>query len=558
MADPSDALVLALHEVEAVKFGSFKLKSGIWSPIYIDLRVIVSYPKLLQQVADAMWALVCPSVVGESDAAAKFDNVCGVPYTALPIATAISLSRNVPMVMRRKEVKGYGTRKAIEGAFETGQHCLVIEDLVTSGASVMETVEPLNEVGLKVTDVVVLIDREQGGAAHLAARGLRLHAALTLTHVVTALVKHGKLTNDVAESVTKFIAENQTANPAAAPAAAPAPAVTVAPVTAASSRKSYAARAALAKNEVGRRLWEIMERKKTNLSVAADVESAEELLKLAETVSRRGGGGNGASGTLGGRRGGWGMVGKGERKIGSEICVLKTHVDILPDFTPEFGKRIREIATRLDFLVFEDRKFADIGNTVTMQYGGGVYKISEWADIINAHGVPGPGIIQGLKQKGGSILLLAEMSSAGTLAHSTYTAATLRMALTDPDYVIGFISIQPGGWRSGATAAAAAAAGGACEELAAAVREAEAAGVWDTLVHMTPGVQLAAGGDALGQQYNTPDAVIKQRGSDIIIVGRGIIKAADPLEAARKYREAGWAAYEESLAAAAAGEGAAV
>ncbi|CAI5459271.1 unnamed protein product [Closterium sp. Yama58-4] len=520
MADPSDALVLALHEVEAVKFGSFKLKSGIWSPIYIDLRVIVSYPKLLQQVADAMWALVCPSVVGESDAAAKFDNVCGVPYTALPIATAISLSRNVPMVMRRKEVKGYGTRKAIEGAFQTGQHCLVIEDLVTSGASVMETVEPLNEVGLKVTDVVVLIDREQGGAAHLAARGLRLHAALTLTHVVTALVKHGKLTNDVAESVTKFIAENQTANPAAAPAvalaAAPAPAVTVTPVTAAPSRKSYAARAALAKNEVGRRLWEIMERKKTNLSVAADVESAEELLKLAET-------------------------------IGSEICVLKTHVDILPDFTPEFGKRIREIATRLDFLVFEDRKFADIGNTVTMQYGGGIYKISEWADIINAHGVPGPGIIKGLKQKGGSLLLLAEMSSAGTLAHSTYTASTLRMALTDPDYVIGFISIHPGGWRTGATAAA---GGAACEELAAAVREAEAAGVWDTLVHMTPGVQLAAGGDALGQQYNTPDAVIKQRGSDIIIVGRGIIKAADPLEAARKYREAGWAAYEESLAAA--------
>ncbi|GJP32251.1 hypothetical protein CLOM_g6108 [Closterium sp. NIES-68] len=519
MADPSDALVLALHEVEAVKFGNFKLKSGIWSPIYIDLRVIVSYPNLLQQVADAMWALVCPSVVGESDAAAKFDVVCGVPYTALPIATAISLSRNVPMVMRRKEVKGYGTRKAIEGAFKTGQHCLVIEDLVTSGASVMETVDPLNEVGLNVTDVVVLIDREQGGAAHLAARGLRLHAALTLTHVVTALVKHGKLTNDVAESVTKFIAENQTANPGAAPA----PAATVSPVTAAPSpavvsRKSYAARADLAKNEVGRRLWEIMERKKTNLSVAADVESAEELLKLAET-------------------------------IGSEICVLKTHVDILPDFTPEFGKRIREIATRLDFLVFEDRKFADIGNTVTMQYSGGIYKISEWADIVNAHGVPGPGIIKGLKQKGGSLLLLAEMSSAGTLAHSTYTAATLRMALTDPEYVIGFISINPGGWRNGDTAAAA--SSGACAELAAAVKEAEAAGVWDTLVHMTPGVQLAAGGDALGQQYNTPQAVIKERGSDIIIVGRGIIKAADPLEAARKYREAGWAAYEASLAAAA-------
>ena len=288
MSDPSDSLVLALHDVEAVKFGSFKLKSGIMSPIYIDLRVIVSYPKLLQQVADAMWALVCPTVEGLESR--PFDVICGVPYTALPIATAISISRDVPMVMRRKEVKQYGTKKAIEGSFRDGDTCLVIEDLVTSGASVMETVEPLTEVGLKVSEVVVLIDREQGGSAHLAARGLKLYSALTLSHVVATLVKHGKLSADVAESVRKFIAENQTTAPPTAQAASPAAtpsSLSPPPPPPLAKKRTYGQRAATAGNAMAKRLFELMERKRSNLSVAADVGTAAELLELAEKVGLR-------------------------------------------------------------------------------------------------------------------------------------------------------------------------------------------------------------------------------------------------------------------------------
>ncbi|MFA7653932.1 MAG: orotate phosphoribosyltransferase [Candidatus Magasanikbacteria bacterium] len=193
-------LILKLHEINAVKFGEFKLKSGIMSPIYIDLRVTVSYPEVLKMVAEAMWDKIKDS---------KFDVICGVPYTALPIATAISLAHNKPMIMRRKEVKDYGTKKAIEGKFEAGQNCLVVEDLVTSGASVFETIDPLQHEGLKVTDIVVLVDREQGGKKHLQEKGYNLYSVLTISEMLDTLEKEGKLDKDMVEKVKIFIKGHQ-------------------------------------------------------------------------------------------------------------------------------------------------------------------------------------------------------------------------------------------------------------------------------------------------------------------------------------------------------------
>ena len=475
--DKIDELILRLHEIEAVKFGEFKLKSGLISPIYVDLRVIVSYPDVLSSVATCMWDVLKSN-------GAEFDNMCGVPYTALPIATCMSLNNDCPMLMRRKEVKDYGTKKAIEGAFVAGQTCLVVEDLVTSGASVMETVGPLHDVGLKVKDVVVLIDRQQGGEARLKSNDLRLHAVLPLSRVLVTLEKNGKMTADLVNSVKAFIAANQTGPNASGNemgAAEPA------------KRATYASRAELASNQCAKDLWRLMDKKKTNLCLSADVESAAELLALADT-------------------------------LGPEICVLKTHCDLYPDFSADFVAKLTALAEKHEFMIFEDRKFADIGNTVVGQYASGVHKIADWSHITNAHIVPGSGIIDGLKSvglpKGRGLLLLAEMSSKGTMAKGAYTEAAVAMAAAHPDFVMGFISTNPAAWKAPASAG---------------------------LVQMTPGVQLGGGGDAMGQQYNTPDRVIRECGSDVIIVGRGIYKAADPLAKAREYRAAGWDAYVGAL-----------
>ena len=193
-------IVLKLNEIGAVKFGEFKLKSGLLSPMYIDLRLLISYPELLKEVAELFWQKIKDL---------RFDLIIGVPYTALPIATAISLQEKIPMIIRRKEVKDYGTKKAIEGVFEKGQKCLVIEDLVTSGGSVFETIEPLELEGLKVSDIVVLIDREQGGKKHIEEKGYHLHSLLTIFQVLEILLEKNKIDQEIYQKTINFIKNNQ-------------------------------------------------------------------------------------------------------------------------------------------------------------------------------------------------------------------------------------------------------------------------------------------------------------------------------------------------------------
>jgi uridine monophosphate synthetase len=333
--------------------------------------------------------------------------------------------------------------------------------------------------------------------------------------------------------------------------------------------------------------------KKSNLCLSADVSTAKQLLLLADL-------------------------------IGPSIVVLKTHYDLINnwDYSPTTGTgaKLARLARRHGFLIFEDRKFGDIGNTVQLQYTEGTAKIIEWSHITNVNMVPGkaavdaladaakawrerkryevktdisvgtprpesldsdgdddrfgapisedsnlsascqgrkasivsittvsqhfepansprsheefgeevlPGIEEAPMERG--LLILAQMSSVGNFMTGAYTQACVESAREHKDFVMGFIA-----------------------------QESLNTELEDQFINMTPGCQLPpptadedaeVQGDGKGQQYNTPSKIIGLMGNDIVIVGRGIIKAEDPAKEAARYRQKAWEAYENRIAA---------
>jgi uridine monophosphate synthetase len=196
--DRHAALILDLARIGAVRFGQFTLKSGVTSPIYIDLRLLASYPEVLSRVA-AAYAEVLRGI--------QYDRIAAIPYAALPIGTAVALQTGRPLIYPRKEVKGYGTQRAIEGAYEAGERVVVLDDLITTGESKLEAIAPLKDAGLKIEDVVVLIDREGGGQATLAREGLRLHAVLILAEILDVLAVEKHISESQRTRVLEWLSE---------------------------------------------------------------------------------------------------------------------------------------------------------------------------------------------------------------------------------------------------------------------------------------------------------------------------------------------------------------
>jgi len=178
-------LALALCDLGCIQFGDFVLVSGQRSPVYIDLRLLVSAPPVLRMVA---------RTYADSLRDMQFDRLAAIPYAGLPIGTAVALETGHPLIYARKEVKAHGTHRVIEGRFEPGERVVVLDDVITTGGSKLAAIRTLEAAGLEVRDIVVLLDREEGGKQELADQGYQLHSLLTMSELLAVLYSEGRIT----------------------------------------------------------------------------------------------------------------------------------------------------------------------------------------------------------------------------------------------------------------------------------------------------------------------------------------------------------------------------
>ncbi|MBW4559131.1 MAG: bifunctional orotidine-5'-phosphate decarboxylase/orotate phosphoribosyltransferase [Trichormus sp. ATA11-4-KO1] len=184
---PQLDLILQLYDIGCIMFGNFVQASGATFPYYIDLRKIISNPQVFNQVLSA-YEKILKNL--------KFDRLAGIPYGSLPTATGLSLRLHCPMIFPRKEVKAHGTRRLIEGNFYPDETVVVVDDILISGKSVMEGAEKLKSAGLKINDIVVFIDHEQGVQDRLLANGYRGHSVFTISEITETLYQAGRINQE--------------------------------------------------------------------------------------------------------------------------------------------------------------------------------------------------------------------------------------------------------------------------------------------------------------------------------------------------------------------------
>ncbi len=203
---PAGNLWLAeeLWKLDAITFGDYTLgRTAVHSPVYVNLRRLISNPKALAKCAKIIEDELKTLMSMRNPHVQPFTLVAGVPFGGLHVATAFSLKVNTPMIY----IHPPQTSKAdiIEGVYVRGQSCLIIDDLITGGGSILQTAATLSQAGLVVHDAVTLIDRSEGGKAALKAAGINLVSILTLEQIVTYLMSAGHIEEDVYRQAMGYI-----------------------------------------------------------------------------------------------------------------------------------------------------------------------------------------------------------------------------------------------------------------------------------------------------------------------------------------------------------------
>lgn len=199
IAEEYEGAARAIFNTGCIKFGQFTLASGLTSPFYVDLRRLRSFP-------EAKWRVVL--TYEKLLDSLYYDLLADVPTSATPLVASLSDSLEVPQITPRMDVKDHGSGAKIDGVYNKGQTAVVVDDLITTARSKLAAIHVLTDEGLLVRDVVVLIDREQGGREQLEQASYNLHAAFTMTNLMRFYAQVGLVTLGQLETVINYLTEN--------------------------------------------------------------------------------------------------------------------------------------------------------------------------------------------------------------------------------------------------------------------------------------------------------------------------------------------------------------
>jgi len=192
-----------LHKNDIIKFGNFTLASGKNSSYYIDLRLVPSYPHQFRKMIKNLQNLII-----EKTGLDNFDSLASVPTGGLVVTSALAIEIVKPLIYVRSKPKEHGTTKSIEGKISAGMKVVMVDDVVTTGTSVLNGINQLKEAGLLVSDLYVIINRLEGGDKALSGIGVQTHQLTDILEITDILFQEKLIDKEIFEKIKNQVDQN--------------------------------------------------------------------------------------------------------------------------------------------------------------------------------------------------------------------------------------------------------------------------------------------------------------------------------------------------------------